>query len=266
MTGSHVVSNGWAHARIALQRQLVYRFSNWSGLFTNCFFLYFRAYALRACYEHRDSIGGLDVAQIVTYVTVSQAFLMVIPAWGKVGVADSVRSGQIAIDLARPTDFVTCYLGSRFGVSTYYSVARALPLLVVGGLAGFLTLPPIGVLPIFLLSVVLAAWIAHLILLLIELSSFWLGSEQGVRWLVLGFSSLFSGLILPIDFFPAWAQMLSRFLPFEQTLYAPTSVWIGAEAGVLSVVGVQFLWAVLLTALARTVFQAGRREVLVHGG
>ena len=266
MDGLSVATNACAHARIALQRQLVYRFSNWSGLFTNCFFLYFRAYALRACFEHRIAIGGLDADQTVTYVTVSQAFLMVIPAWGKVGVGDAVRSGQIVIDLARPVDLVSCHLGGRFGVSAYYVVARALPLLAVGALAGFLVLPPLGLLPVFAISVVLAAWIAHVILLLIELSSFWLGSEQGVRWLVLGFSGLFSGLILPIDFFPQWARTISRFLPFEQTLYTPTRIWIGAGESLWLLLGVQLLWAVFLTLLAQLLFHAGRREVLVHGG
>lgn len=264
------VSVWLAHARISLRRQLVYRFANWSGLFTNCFFLYFRAYALAACYAGRDVIGGLDVRQVVTYVTVSQALLMVIPQWGRIGVAEAVRSGQISVDLARPVDYVGTVLAQRFGVSAYYLFARAFPLLLLGAIGGFLALPAPDLLPAILLSVVLGAWIAHLLLVLVELSSFWLGSERGVRWAVLGIGNLLSGLILPNDFFPDWARRISLFLPFEQTLYAPTRLWIGGGAesagDVLGTLALQLVWALLLTGGAQLLFHAGRREVLLHGG
>ena len=254
------------YARIALQRQLVYRFANWSGLFANAFFLYFRAYALRACFAERATIGGLDAHQVVTYVTVSQALLMVIPQWGRVGVAESVRSGQIAIDLSRPVDYIGVQLAQRAGVSLYYLGVRAVPVLFLGALGGFLRLPGWAPLPTILVSIALAAWIAHLLLLLIELSSFWFGSEQGIRWLVLGLSSLFSGLILPISFFPNWAQTISRFLPFEQTLYLPTKIWIGDVDNLALAVGIQLLWALGLTVVTQLIFRAGRRQLLIHGG
>ena len=256
----------FAYSRIALQRELAYRFANWSGLFTNVFFLYFRAYALRACFAERTEIGGLDVAQVVTYVTVSQALLMVIPQWGRVGVAEAVRSGQIALDLSRPVDYIGVQLAQRSGASAYYLFVRALPLFLLGALGGFLRLPDPLLLPAIVLSIALAAWIAYLILLLVELSSFWFGSEQGVRWIVHGLAGLFSGLILPISFFPEWAQSLSRFLPFEQTLYLPTKIWIGAVGNVPAALLTQLLWALLLTGVTQMVFWFGRREVLVHGG
>src|SRR5690606_8245317 len=113
----------------AIRRQLAYRVANWSGLFTNAFFLFFRAYALRACYGERAVIGGLSATDIVTYVTVSQALLMVIPQWGRVEVAESVRSGQVAVDLCRPLDYFAAFLSKRLGVSAYYVLFRFLPLL-----------------------------------------------------------------------------------------------------------------------------------------
>ena len=55
----------FAHASASLKQQLAYRFANRAGLFTNVFFLLFRAYALRACYATRSEIGGLTVQDIV---------------------------------------------------------------------------------------------------------------------------------------------------------------------------------------------------------
>ena len=93
-----------AFARASFQQQLAYRVANWAGLFTNSAFLLFRASAFRACYAHRASIGGLDLADATTFVAVTQAILMVAPQWGAIGVAADVRSGQIAVDLLRPMD------------------------------------------------------------------------------------------------------------------------------------------------------------------
>jgi ABC-2 type transport system permease protein len=166
-----------------VKQQLTYRFANWAGLFTNTFFLFFRAYALRACYEGRLEIGGLTAADIVAYVTVSQALLMVIPQWGRIGLSANVRSGQIATDLTRPIDLLQTVLAVRAGVSVYYTFARFFPLMLLGAAVGFVSWPDrvAGAFG-FVVSVGLGAWLANLILLLIETSSFWLGTERGMRY------------------------------------------------------------------------------------
>jgi ABC-2 type transport system permease protein len=258
----------FAHVGASVKQQLAYRFANWAGIFTNTFFLVFRAYALRACYHGRDEIGGLDARGVVAYVAVSQALLMVIPQWGRIGLAASVRTGQIATELCRPIDLLSQLLAVRAGVSAYYSFARMAPLMLLSALAGFVSLPPrpldaVG----FLISVLLGAWIANLILVLIEASSFWLGTERGVRYLVMGISSLVSGLILPISFLPDTVQQLSRWLPFESTLYWATRVYLGAPpASLASGLLGQAAWALLLTALARSVLALGTRRLVIHGG
>lgn len=253
----------------AIRRQLAYRVANWSGLFTNAFFLFFRAYALRACYAERASIGGLSATDIVTYVTVSQALLMVIPQWGRVEVADSVRSGQIAVDLCRPMDYFAGFLSKRLGVSAYYILFRFLPLMAVGWAAGLLSPPSAWeTLPAFLATVVMGAWIANSLLFLVDVSAFWLGSERGLRYLFLGAGNLFSGLILPLSFLPEEMQKVSLALPFEYTLYLPVEVYLGSLSGdaLASAMTIQLAWVVGLTILCRAILSAGVRKLVIHGG
>ena len=256
-------------ARAAFQRQFAYRVANWAGLFTNALFLFFRAYALEACFAARDSIGGLSAAHVVTYVTVSQALLMVCPQWGALGLAVSVRTGQVAVDLLRPVDLVGLYLARRLAISGYYAVMRMIPLLGIGAAAGLLWLPANLTLMLpFAASVVMAAWTAAAILLLVELSSFWLESERGVRYLVMGAAMLPSGLILPGDFFPPWAQALFWATPFPYTLYLPSKIWLGQTTGIELVyrLSVQLLWAFALTVACRLTLAAGARRLRVVGG
>lgn len=257
-----------AHATASVKQQLAYRFANWAGLFTNTFFLFFRAYALRACYEGRTEIGGLTASGIVAYVTVTQALLMVIPQWSRFGLAANIRSGQIATDLTRPIGLLEALLAVRAGVTLYYFVVRFLPLMVLGAVAGFVSWPN-GVMSAtgFMISVVLGAWLANLILILLEASAFWFGTERGLRYLVLGLSGLFSGLILPISFLPDSVQAISRWLPFEYTLYWPTRVYLGLPSdALLSGLLTQALWVVLLTGLTQATLALGTRRLVVQGG
>ncbi len=257
-----------AFGAVAFKRQLAYRFANWSGLFTNVFFLLFRTYALMACYEFRDEIAGYDVGQVTTYVTVTQALLMVSPQWGRIGIAESVRTGQVAMDLIRPVPYVAVQLSQRLGISAYYVLVRAIPVGAVGALFGFLKPPadPWALLP-FLISIALAAALGNLILILVELSSFWFGSERGVRFLVSGFANLFSGLLLPIAFFPEWARRISAFLPFEHSLYTPTRIYIGEVSGsVWTAIGAQLVWLLLLLILTEWMFRRGTKVLIIQGG
>jgi ABC-2 type transport system permease protein len=258
-----------AFAAVSFKQQFAYRMANWAGLFTNTFFLLFRAHALQAAYAARDNIGGLNVEEIVSYVTVSQALLMVIPQWGRMGISESVRSGQIAMDLSRPVGFFGMHMSKRLGISVHYLFVRFLPVLGVGLVFGLLH-PPANppLLPVLLWSVFCGAWIANSLLFLVEVSSFWLESDRGVRYGVMGMANLFSGVILPISFFPEWAQSLSRILPFEYSLYLPVKIYLGQLAGaaLADALATQLIWVVGLGLLCRLAFAAGTRKLVVHGG
>jgi len=257
-----------AFARAALARQWTYGTANWAGLFTNSFFLFFRAYALRACYDARASIGGLDVDATLTYVTVSQALVMVCPQWGTVGLAPAVKSGQVAIALLRPVDLYGSLLARRLALSVYYLAARFVPVLFVGGAFGLLQPPDPALLPAFAVSVVLGAVIGTSLLVLMEVSAFWLESERGVRYLLLGAAALPSGLLLPVEFFDDALQTLFTLLPFAHSLYTPTRLWIGdlPASEVWGRLGLQLFWALALAALARHLIRLGSARLQVLGG
>lgn len=257
-----------AFARASFQQQLAYRVANWAGLFTNAAFLLFRCGVFTACYRNRSEIGGLSVLEATSFVTVTQAILMVAPVWGAVGLANDIRTGQIAVDLLRPIDLFTVTMARRLGISAYFAFARTVPLLALGAAAGLLGPPsPIGALA-FLISVALGAWIGVAVLFLIETSSFWLESERGVRMIVLGLSTLPSGLLLPVGWYPEWLQTVFRATPFAYTLNLPAEIWLGQAAGrgLFGALAVQLAWALAMTVLCRTALARGARRLQAVGG
>ena len=105
-------------------------------------------------------------------------------------------------------------------------------------------------------------------LFLVEASSFWLESDRGVRYLMLSASVLPSGLLLPLAFFPNWAQTLFLATPFPHTLNVPTQVWLGKLVGpeLAWALALQLAWALALTAFGHLVVRWGARRLQVHGG
>lgn len=258
-----------AFGQAAFQRQLVYRSANWAGLSTNMFFMLLRAYAFSACFEHRSRIEGFTVQDITTYVTVTQALIMVAPQWGALGLADSVRTGQVAIELLRPVNTFYMYVAQRLSISLYYIFARSLPLLGVSSALGLLHLPPSWrvIFPLAI-SITLASLIAISLIFLVETSSFWLESDRGFRILSVAAGALASGLTVPINFLGPWLKVYAQITPFTHTLNSPTQIWLGQLYGteLLVVLGTQLFWVITLFILCQWILRRGMQHVQVVGG
>jgi ABC-2 type transport system permease protein len=255
-----------AFARAAWRQKAAWPVANLAGLFTNALLLLFRAAVIGACYRSRAEVGALSEAEAVGYVALTQATLMVAPQWGAVGLASDVRTGQIAVELLRPTDFVARFFASRLGVSAYYAAFRMAPLLVIAVALGFL--PPPASIAGFLGSLALAVLVSNGILFLVEVSSFWLETERGLRYLVSGVGLVASGLVLPLSWFPAPVRALFLATPFPYTLHLPATLWLGSSAPdeVARGVAVQVAWAVGLPIACRWAFARGTRQLVLNGG
>jgi len=254
-----------AYGRMSFQRQIAYRTANLAGLFTNVFFLLFRGFALGACFAGREEIGGLTQSQTLTYTTVSQALLMVIPQWGRAEVANEVRSGQIAMDLCRPISFPAMFFARRLGGSFAFVFLRFPGVMLAGLALGFLSAPECSW-GLLVVSIVLGALICHSIILLVELSAFWMESERGVRYFVLGLSAVLSGLIMPLHFYPEWILAISKWLPFEHGLYTPVRLYIGEVESVREALTMQAGWALVMISLSFFLFWLGTRKLTIQGG
>ena len=81
-------------------------------------------------------------------------------------------------------------------------------------------------------------------------------------------SSFFSGMIIPIAFFPDWLEVLAWALPFAAMIQAPVEVFLGHAQG-LTLVGLlalQAAWTLVLLGAGRALFAAGTRKLVLQGG
>jgi hypothetical protein len=102
----------------AFQRQGAYRTANVAGIFTNTVFGYVRSVPLMAAFAARPMIEGYDAGTAMTWNWLVQALIAVVALWGWWEVAVTIRSGDVAVDLARPGELSWLLVCARRGPGT----------------------------------------------------------------------------------------------------------------------------------------------------
>jgi ABC-2 type transport system permease protein len=259
----------WEIARRGYRRYAAYPGATFAGVFTNIFFGFLQAYILLAVFRERDMVGAYDATDAVTYVWLAQGMLMTIYIWGWWEVALRVRSGDVATDLQRPVDFQLLWLAQDLGRALYHALYRGVPPFLVGALV-FDVLVPRSVLTwlAFLVSVALAVCARFGFRFLVNLGAFWLLDYRGVGMLAVIVMTLFSGMYIPLAFFPDTLEVVAWALPFAAMIQAPVEVFLGHVEGwtLAGLLALQTGWTLVLLGVGRAVFAAGTRKLVLQGG
>ena len=258
----------WEIAKRGWRRYAAYPWATAAGVFTNTIFGFIQIYVLLALYHHRTRIGSYDVRDSATYVWLAQCLLMTVYVFGWQELALRVRDGSIATDLARPLDPLRYWLAFDLGRAPYHLLFRGLPPFLVGALVFDLRYPsPLQALA-FVLSVCLAVVVSLGIRFLYNSAAFWLLDIRGVMTMAITLSLFFSGMVLPLTFFPHALASVAHALPFAAVMQTPIDVWLGKREGI-SLVGalaLQAFWALLLLGLCRLALRRGTRKLVIQGG
>lgn len=242
-----------------------------AAAFTNTVFGLIRAYiTVAAIGAAGGTLAGYSAAQGITYAFLAQALMgpVNIGVW-QGELAERVKTGDIAVDLARPVDPQLAFFAADLGRAAFVFVPRGAPPVFVGAVVFGLALPATP-LPYLLgaVSIVLAVSVSFACRWLAHLTAFWLLDVRGVMMLYVLTSGLLSGHLIPVHWFPGWLAALARATPFPAMIQTPIDVITARVTGVdaLTALGVQALWLAVLLAAGRWVFVLGTRRLVVQGG
>ena len=246
-------------ARFALMLQ--YRTAAWAGVATQFWFGAIRVMTLAAFYAGAGGWQPMNLAQVVTYVWLGQAFLAMLP-WAADGdVAATVESGNVGYERLRPIDTYLLWFARALAWRVANTVLRAGPVFVLAGVLLPLAalrdwswrMPPdIGAALLFAVSIALTALLsaAMTVLLNVVVTA---AKTAKVAGFAVGFVNLFSGLLLPLALFPDRAQTALLWQPFAGLADIPFRIYSGALAGPRALEGIaaQALWIGLLILIGR---------------
>jgi viologen exporter family transport system permease protein len=256
-------------ARCAFQQQLAYRTANLAGLATNAFWGALRSFLFLGLFQGRDVAAGWNVRDAIDYVWITQALIMPVYFWNWSEIANTIRSGDVVSDLAKPVDYYAFWLSRDAGRAVYHSLFRWLPTTLLGVLLFSVRLPAdAGRWGCFFLSMMLAVWLSFGLRFLYNVAAFWLLDQRGVGALVSATALFLSGFLVPLNYFPDWAQDIVTWLPFAGMLQAPIEVLLGKLTGasLASALVFQAAWGLILLTANRLLLALAVRRVIIQGG
>ena len=252
------------------RRHSTYRLAVLAGVFTNSIFGFIRVgILLSAVTAAGGTLVGYSAGDASTYVWLGQALLAPLALMGWSEIADRVRTGDIAVDLARPVDLQLSWWARDLGRAAFVLPARGLPPLLVGALTVGVAPPdswtayPLGV-----LSALVAVSLSFMLRFLLNLAAFWVLDFRGIAGLYFVLIGPLCGLYVPVHLFPDWLRTLAYATPFPSMFQAPIDVLGGRVLGAaaVGVLAVQLAWLALLTLLGRLVLSRATRRLVVQGG
>lgn len=257
-------------ARRSFAQQFAYRGATLAGLFTNSVFGVMIASVFLALYRSQPverEVAGWTAAETLTFVWVNQSLIMVVYLWGWWEVTRSIQTGAIVSDFLKPLDYYGYWLSRDLGRAAAHVLIRGAPTFLIGTLFFHEMLLPeqpwrwIA----FFASVALAVMVSFAFRFILNMAGFWVIDHRGIAYMGAMMVNFFSGMLLPLSFFPGWLELIANLLPFRAIIMIPNEVLLG-QRSVVSGFALQLFWVVALTAVARVLLRAGERKVVIQGG
>ncbi len=257
--------------------QLQYRTAAWAGIGTQLFFGFIKVMIFSSFFESSTVIQPMNFNQVINYLWLGQTLIMLLPFRVDNELANLIRSGNVAYELTRPVDLYMFWYFRSIAMRVAPVFLRAFPLIIatafifpLTGLSKWALLPPesISVFLLFLLSLMVAFLLAASISVLMSIIVLWSISSSGIDLLMPAIIWIFSGIIIPLPFFPDWMQKIFNFLPFRGMIDIPFRIYNGDISGnnILTSIATQIIWIIALTIFGKLLLGRGLKRITVQGG
>ncbi len=256
-------------SKLHFRQQMAYRASTFSNLSVNFFFGLMRIAVLVALYGQQESVEGMDLIGVVTYLALSQSLLTFVTIFGSNELANSIYSGEIATQLLKPMHYFNYAMAQDMGRSIFNLIFRGILLFIIYDIFFEVDYPPNSVTWLaFFVSIWLAWLISFAYRFLANLSSFWTPNARGILRFLFVIGWFFSGFLMPLRLFPDWLQRIAAVTPFPSMLDTPVEIYMGLRSPneILQSLLIQCFWVIILVALAQFVLKRGTRRLVILGG
>lgn len=262
---------------VVFQQHLQYRVAALAGAVTNLAFGFFRLFLLTAFYRAGDAPQPMSLPDLYSYLWLGQVLFSVMPITGVFSAdAEEVRTGEVAYRLTRPVSVFSFYFARVMGqkvtalcTRSAIQMAALVVLFPLFGIARYGMQPPeLSMLPFLIASLLLAVVLSGAVHTLIYMTGFWTITTRGSATVSYAIISLFSGLLVPLAFFPPVIGRIARMLPFRGMYDTPALIYNGSMSALQAAgaIGHQLLWIGLVLTLGVVLARAGTARLEIAGG
>lgn len=220
-----------------------------------------------AVYKHGDRIAGYGFQEIIVYTFIAKGIAMWISNDIDQQMAMGVRTGDLIFDLLKPVNLQIYYSFLSFGKSLVNLIFVTSPFILIGLLLINTSINFVYVC-YSIISLILALEISILLNYLVGLASVYVKNIDGLLWGKVFLVNVFSGLLIPIEFFPKGIQIIINSLPFKAVGYIPVQILMGRiyQHDLLLTIGFQVAWVIIMFGLGQYLTKLVRRTMVIQGG
>ena len=254
----------------AIKQAIAYRFDFITATFGALLTMALVYYLWTAIYRSAATMP-LSYQALITYVCLGQAFSSARPGQRRVlgWIGYRIRSGDILIDLLRPTDYQLHAFSDTLGWYLMETVFVSLPSYLLAFIFFGINPPasPEAALG-FVVSLLGAFFLVFSMDFFIGLMAFWTFAIWGLGYAKLAVIDILAGTIIPLTLFPEWLRRIALALPFQGMAYTPLAIYIGSIQGSAIWMSIlkQFAWGVGLVVLTRLIWLRAKRRLEIQGG
>lgn len=248
---------------------LQYRAAAAAGLVTQLFWGLIRVMIFEAFYRSTTAEQPMTLSEVITYIWLGQAFIMLLPWNIDRQIHALIRSGLVGYELLRPVDLYNLWLTRALAFRTAPTMLRAIPILALAPIFFGMGPPSSAAAGVaFVFSMIGAVLISCAFTTLLNITLMWTVSGQGMAALSAGAVTILTGMIIPVPFFPDWAQTIINVLPFRGIVDTPYRLYLGhiPPSDALWHLGHQFVWTITLVLAGRWLLARGIRRLVMQGG
>lgn len=257
--------------RIRLSEILQYRAVAISTVITQIFWGLMAVFIINT-FTQNTTHSTIPLFKIVSYIWLTRMFAVVLSPFSSTNLGEIIKSGGIAYELLRPLNFFS-YWYSRILAERIAKISYSIFFI---GLVAFLLpdkyalhLPKsLGVLVLFILSLLLSLLIISAYEFLFDLLAFFSVSYYGISRIMGQVFFLLSGTVIPVPLMPAAFRKVIEFLPFSTVADIPFRIFAGYSlpVNILFMYSKQIVWLCLFLLAGNILVKKGVRKVELYGG
>lgn len=265
----HLISSKYgAITLMNLQNQLAYI---WDALGRAVFiilimFIFVQLWSVVYESQGTAEIAGLTLADTIWYFLIAEMIEL-----GKFRhdqrISEEVKDGSIAYTLIRPYNYLAYHFFNGLGetlVKVGLIFLLGFPIVMI--YVGLPNLTLSGLIP-FVLVFFLALLLDFFMASSIGLLAFVVEDTFPFRLIYQKLIFILGGLLIPLDFLPAWLRRIARLLPFSQVTYAPAKLFVAFEWQLFwGTLALQLFWIGIMGALLFFQYRWATRRLAVNGG
>lgn len=257
--------------RAGILDQLQYRLATFVIIVGNLIYLTIVYFLWKAIFASSETgiVGGMSFESTLIYLVLATALFNFMQMYAVWEIGRNIQSGKIVLDLLRPFEYRKYLFWSYVGplivqfVTTFLPTFIAVLIVTKGSI-------PLGVnLLYFVISITLGVIVNYCIDFIVGTICIYTESIWGINIMKEVIVLLFSGATIPLAFFPGKLRVIAMCLPFRTIYDSPLKLLLNSSPDLMEVVktlGLQLIWAIILTIISKAFWKLSIKKITVNGG